>query len=282
MPAFFVITGFWSKFGKPFPTFLWQNFKTLKIPAMIFGTFLAAVTMINHRTLSVSAMFRHVGLCWIDSGLWFLDALFISKMLYWFILHFWKSKKVALMACLMLFSVGFALYRYFNAFKDFGSMYHAFMMTIFLLVGHWLKSSNEKIMKFRVFLFLFAIYVMVVCSVPVIGKGVPFITNKIKLEEISLPYFFILSIFGSLIIIYLSKVINRNQLLQYIGQNSLVYYMLNTFALNITVKLFAPYMDTRLMCILLYITVLLLTCGILTLINWIVNCKYIRYALGKF
>lgn len=87
MPAFFVITGFCSNFDKPFPTFLWQNFKTLKIPAMIFGTFLAMVTMMNHHLFSFQRVFNHVAICIVDSGLWFLDALFIAKLVYWFETH---------------------------------------------------------------------------------------------------------------------------------------------------------------------------------------------------
>ena len=145
MPAFFVITGFCSNFHKPFGTFLWQNFKTLKIPAMIFGTFLTIVTMVSHHTLSASGITRHVALCWLDSGLWFLDALFISKMLYWCIERFLKKKGLSFLACLLLFLVGFMLYLKSVPAKDFGCVQHALMMTIFLFVGQVLKKNKEKL-----------------------------------------------------------------------------------------------------------------------------------------
>jgi fucose 4-O-acetylase-like acetyltransferase len=282
MPAFFVITGFCSNFNKPFTTTLWQNFKTLKIPAMIFGTFLAAVTMVSHHTLSASGITRHVALCWIDSGLWFLDALFISKILYWGIHRFGKRELIIFILCIVLFALGFILYRYINPGKDFGSVNHALMMTLFLFVGQWLKRRHEKVMTLKVTALIFIVYVAAAMLVPVLGKGMPYITNKIRLEEMSLMLFVPLSICGSLLIIYLSKVINHNRCLQYIGQHSLVYYMFNTFALNIAVKFLAPHMDSHLMCILLYIAVMLLTCAILTAINWVIDSKYLRFTLGKF
>lgn len=282
MPAFFVITGFCSNFNKPFTTTLWQNFKTLKIPAMIFGTFLAAVTMVSQHTLSASGITHHVALCWIDSGLWFLDALFISKILYWGIHRFGKRELIILIVCIVLFALGFILYRYINPGKDFGSVNHALMMTFFLWIGQMLKKNKDSLFKWYVILALLILYIGAFLLLTKFGAKVPFITNRIRLEWLTLPFFFILSVCGSVVIIYLCKIIGKCKPVQFIGENSLVYYMLNTFALNISVKLLSKYMTSHLMCILLYIAVIALTLFILTFITKIVNTKYLRFTLGKF
>ena len=280
MPAFFVITGFCSNFNKPFLTFLWQNFKTLKIPAMIFGTFLAIVTMTSHHALSASGITRHVALCWFNSGLWFLDALFISKLLYWGIGKIFKNNVTSLVACLVLFAVGLALFLHFR--KDFGSIEHALMLTFFLLIGQMLKKNKDGLLKWHVILALLILYFGAFLLLPKFGAKVPFITNRIQLEWLSLPFFFILSVCGSIVIIYLCKIIGKCKPVQFIGENSLVYYMLNTFALNISVKLLSKYMTSHLMCILLFVAVMILTLIILTVITKIVNTKFLKFTLGKF
>lgn len=110
----------------------------------------------------------------------------------------------------------------------------------------------------------------------------PYITNKMQLEWQSLSIFFILSVCGIVIIVFLCKAMGKCQPIQFIGENSLVYYMLNTFALNLSVKLFAKYMTSHLMCIFLFFAVMVLTLFILTAITNIINTKYLRYTLGKF
>ncbi len=282
MPAFFVITGFCSHFNKPFLPFLWKNFKILKIPAIIFGTVLVVLTMMSHHTLSVSGLLHHAILCWINSGLWFLDALFISKLLYWGIHLFCKSEIVQFISCLSLFCIGFILYRYLMPGKDFGSIQHALMMTQFLFVGQWMKHHQQSVLCYKVTVLSVVLYIITAFSVFYMETSIPFITNKIKLDEFSIIPFLLLATCGSQVIIYLCKVLPNNIYIEYIGRNSLVYYIFNTLALNIAVKLLSPHMNSHLMCIVLYVIVMIFTCAILTFINWIVSNKYLQFTLGKF
>ena len=147
MPAFFVITGFCSNFNKPFPTFIWQNFKMLKIPAMIFGTFLVLVTMTSRHTFSFQRVFNHVAFCVVDSGLWFLDALFISKVIYWVLLKFICNRMLLFLACFPVFLLGFILFKNNIPHKDYGNICHALMLTIFLFVGQQLKIMQITLSK---------------------------------------------------------------------------------------------------------------------------------------
>lgn len=281
MPAFFVITGFCSNFSKPFPTFLWQNFKTLKIPAIIFGTLIAVVAMTSHHTLSATAILKHLALCWVNSGLWFLDALFISKLLYWCINRCCRGEVMAFIACVIFFIAGFIYYRYITS-KDFGCLAHALLMTIFLFVGRWLKKRQDAILRLRPTLMFLAVYITVAVIVNLCGINIPYITHKIQMSWISLVPFICLSISGSVVIIYLCQLIGRCRWLQWIGENSLVFYMFNMLALNVSIKLLAKYMTSHIACIALYVAVMLMTCMILVIITRIINTKYLKFTLGKF
>lgn len=281
MPAFFVITGFCSNFSKPFPTFLWQNIKTLKIPAIIFGTLLVLVTMTSHHTLSASGILKHLAFCWVNSGLWFLDALFISKLLYWCINRWCRGEAMAFISSIVLLIAGFLYYRYITK-EDYGCLAHALLMTIFLFVGHWLKKRQDAILKLKPILMFLGVYVIAAVIVNHLGVSMPYITHKIRMDWVSLVPFICLSISGSIVIIYLCQVIGRCKWLQWIGENSLVFYMFNTLALNVSIKFLAKYMNSHIACIGLYIATMLLTCLILTVITKIINTKYLKFTLGKF
>ena len=280
MPAFFVITGYCSNFNKSFGTFLWQNFKTLKIPAIIFGFFLAVVTMINHHALSLSGVWHHLSVCIIESGLWFLDALFLAKILYWLLLRISSDGRAQLLLSLVTFLVGLLLYRANIPPKDFGNVCHALMLTLFLFAGQQLKEWQLVPIKRAIWMGMLFILALLVTAL--LGIKIPFITNKISLDWMGVLPFIVLSLSGSLMVIGASGLLERNYWLEYIGRNSLVFYMFNTFALNISVKLLSKYMTNHLLCVVLYLLVMLLTCAILVVITKILNTKYLRFTLGKF
>ena len=279
MPAFFVITGFCSNFTKPFPTFIWLNFKTLKIPAMIFGTFLALVTMASHHTFSYQRVFNHVAFCVVDSGLWFLDALFIAKLIYWLILKLINNRFIISLLCLCVFLVGFILFKNNIPFKDYGNVCHAMMLTIFLFVGQELKNRQTDLQ--RKTLWGGAVFLSVLLYISLLDIAVPFITNKISIDWRSLIPFFILSVSGSVTIMGISKLIGNSKWLEYIGKNSLVFYMFNTLALNISVKLLVRYINS-VTSFFIYLLILIMACLTLIVITEVLNTKHLKYSIGKF
>jgi fucose 4-O-acetylase-like acetyltransferase len=280
MPAFFVITGFCSNFNKPFGTFFWQNFKTLKIPAIIFGTFLALVTMINHHSFSVANVGHHLGLSLVESGLWFLDALFLAKILYWVLLKMSHNRVVLALLCFCVFLVGLLLFKNNIPNNDYGNVCHAFMLTLFLCAGHQLKGWDCSLLVKTIV--GGGVFVSTLVLISLLEIKVPYITNKISIDWVAVIPFLLLSLAGSLAILGLSELIGKNKWLEYVGRNSLVFYMFNTFALNISVKLLSKYMTSHLLSVALYLIVMALTCAILIVVTKIINTKYLRFTLGKF
>ena len=279
MPAFFVITGYCTSFDKPFLPFLWKNIKTLKIPAIIFGTFLTLVTLVSHDKLTITNVTSHLSWCVIDSGLWFLDALFISKLCFWALQRVTNNNYLILIACLVLFAIGFLWYQ--EQKGDVTNIKHALMLTFFLFFGQTLKASKYELLLERYKYIPLVLYILTTCCVLFWNLPYPYITNRMHLSWSSLLFFFLLSTTGSLLILQLSKRIEPNRILEYIGKNSLVFYIFNTFALNISVKLLSKYMTTTLNCVLLFIGTIVLTCCLLTIICYLLNTKYLKFTLGK-
>lgn len=114
------------------------------------------------------------------------------------------------------------------------------------------------------------------------GVAIPYITNKISLDWMRIIPFFSLSVSGSIAVIGISHLINENRWFEYIGKNSLVFYMFNTLALNISVKMLVRLMNIGIPSVLVYLSILISTCLILVAINQLLNTKYLRFSLGKF
>lgn len=122
---------------------------------------------------------------------------------------------------------------------------------------------------------------MIFCAI-MLGIAIPYITNKISLDWMRIIPFFFLSVSGTMAVIGISHSIRENRWLEYIGRNSLVFYMFNTFALNISVKLFSRYMTSHLNCFLFYVAIMVLTLIILTILTKVLSTKYLKFTLGKF
>ena len=280
MPAFFVITGYCSNFEKPFSSFLWQNIKTLKIPAVIFGSLLVIVTSYAHHQLSIHRFLSHLSSCLYESGLWFLDALFISKLLYWGLCRLFRNKVILFLGCLLLFMLGF--WGHEQGPDDVANCKHALMLVPFLYIGQVVRELSDRIFITKVIGPLFAIYLL--ASLFTVWGDIPFpyITNEVQLAKDSLMPFFLISIIGSIVIIYISIKLSPNRVLEYIGKNSLVFYMFNTIALNIGVKLFARFMLNTPLCVVLYLGIITFSCFILAGISYVLNFKWLRFTLGKY
>ena len=81
MPAFFMLTGYVSSFKKPFLPFLRKQLKTLILPAISLFVLSQILTFLFYdRNFSLGIIGAIKG-----QGFWFLYALFVAKILYYFI-----------------------------------------------------------------------------------------------------------------------------------------------------------------------------------------------------
>lgn len=282
MAAFFIITGYCSNFKKPFVPFLISNFKSLKIPAFVFGfTALVLRSFFNPEKNAVDNYLVAFFNSFVDSGLWFLDALFISKLLYWTILKVSNEIRVIGSVCLGAFVVGFIFYLsdYFPQY-NIGYFTHALLLTLFLFLGQQMKriGITKKIGVISGLIYMLGILLVLFSSMPV-----PYVTLKIRLSWITVIPWLILAYSGSLLVLLVSKYIQGNRLLEFIGKNSLVFYCSHLMVLGFLKSFFIPYFGhndlNSLMFYLMFVLVVLGGCSIISLL---VNTRYLRFLIGKF
>lgn len=133
MPAFFILTGFCSNFNKEFKSFLISNFKTLIIPS-IFLAFI--VRWINGIADGVTTpqYYMFIGMGIIKTcGNWFLPALFVSKIVYWFLNKYVKSIYIIAIITIVLFYLGYFLYTFVPSLPNLWSWKYGILFVCLLL-----------------------------------------------------------------------------------------------------------------------------------------------------
>lgn len=128
-------------------------------------------------------------------------------------------------------------------------------------------------------------FVLLVLFLPLIGIDIPTVTRTITVKLFTLPLFVVLSLGGSIIVWYLSRLISKSNWLEYIGKGSLVEYCFNYATLcliaNIykeTIKMRGQLTTESIACLLIAATTIL----ILPAFYWVLDHKYLKVIIGKF
>lgn len=119
--------------------------------------------------------------------------------------------------------VGTYLYQY-NILPNNFFYQHAFILVSFMFFGRILKEHEMRINSIAKRLLV--PFVLLVLFLPLIGIEIPTVTRTITVK-LSLPLFVVLSLGGSIIVWYLSRLISKSNWLEYIGKGSLVEYCFN-------------------------------------------------------
>lgn len=136
MPAFFMLTGYVSSFKKPFLPFLRKQLKTLILPAISLFALSQILTFLfydGNFSLGIIGAIK-------GQGFWFLYALFVAKILYYFIDKI-KTPKVHAIFVVVLYLIGILLEN-FNVL-EFWSYQHAFLLLPSLAFGCWMKKVEK-------------------------------------------------------------------------------------------------------------------------------------------
>ena len=280
MPAFFLVTGFCSKFDIDFKSFFIKIFKTIKIPAVT----LTAVGLIIRKVgkgVTDPSSYLHLGLIhsWYESDLWFLDSLFLGKLAYWFIYRYIKSPTYRILVCITLFFLAFILGNVFH-FKEYGRLWHTLYMILFIAIGHQFKKylTDKRITFLAIILYFSFILFNIVLNIKQ-----PIITGDIIVGSDSILQLFILSISGSIGILGVCKYLKSNKLLEYCGRNSLVFYCMHIPFLMVVCQLYRIIPTNNIfISVLTYSMFIITTFLFCHLCVVLFNTKYGKYLLGKF
>lgn len=276
MQTFFLITGLCSSFDKDLKTFLWVGgVKSLILPSAILVMMAA---LFNHH-ISVDYI------SWITfGGPWFVISLFWAKILYWFIV---KMKiRAQLIVLGILYLTGIAL-NVSDVIPNYSFHRHTLLMLPYLFVGHWCRNHMDTVNRWLFpasMLGAMSILVQFVISQYVDFYHIP--THDFYISINKTFYIHIVNaLSGSAFVLWLSRKINQNHILETLGKGTLLIYLwnglINRAVLNIIPHFNNP--DNVIMCVCFHTTIYIVILGVFyLLIRVIYGTKYLSWIVGKW
>lgn len=278
MPAFFFLTGYCTDFNKRFMPFLVQGIKILILPAVIINY---GSTIVEYISWGESAL-------WIVkttvksflltcAGEWFIPSLFLARLAVWKLVRLKRVESMLVISFVML-CAGVVLYDCFPWIPEIWSYKHALMVTIFMVVGDVLKKSKIHIPSSARLS-----YIPLLVVVFIFGWGIPYITNRVCVELWQIPVVLVLALSGILFLLYVSKIINSNRVLEYLGRNSLVIYLAHFIFYRIYLSVVAGLFGTSaIVSVALFFGVIIANIASCCVLAMILNTRYFKWILGKF
>lgn len=271
MPAFFIVTGMCSNFERPFINFVWKNFKALIIPGII----ISCIIVFIEKGFDAKALFSKI----IHGGAyWFLCALFLSKIIYWSLKRYLTNHYVILFFLVLLIFAG--LFCRDNNLPNFWNYQQAFCLAIFVYVGDY----SAKIFTSKPYLTASA-YLLLLMALLCMRMEIPVIVNKIYMSYISIPSFLVLSITGSFLILVISKKIRSSYLLEFLGKESLIIYLIHMPILYKLIPAFQFYIqdvDNIRVSLGYYLFFFVISLLLSSLFALLTRTRYLRFIKGQF
>ena len=236
MQTFFMLTGFTTNFKVPFKTFLIKQLKQIVLPYISF----CIITKTIGVFLFDESLFSNIAgqsIFFLVEGYWFLTALLIAKLIYYFIAKI-PSQAGQFLLCLAVCILGFAItyvYRETPDASHYNNYFHyrnGLCMVIFLWLGTIIHRVTEKwiyaLTAGFIFLYVSTFLINWRTGLPMLGLMPMEYTHTCKFVSFLqvAPYLFY-AFSGSMMVIWIAKKINKQNTLEYIGKNSLVFYCMH-------------------------------------------------------
>lgn len=175
----------------------------------------------------------------INTVLWFLPCLFLTKQIFWFLS---KLPKNLLVISLLAFSIiGYLSSLYFSNLRFPYGLETALTGIVFFGFGYlWNfipEKINIKIDRYIIFLttiFVFTTVYFADLNFQIYGLQIDMRLNRLN----NYFYFYIAAISGILGTIFISKIIEKNKILEYLGKNTMPLFIWHYFVFIYLSKFF--------------------------------------------
>lgn len=305
LSAFFFCSGYVHK-QIDFLTFLKKKTVQLLVPWFVFSMLhIFLLYIVNGRTVEYAnehgSILEHIG--WnllqirgIDDGMWFVAALFVAYIPFYFIIKKYNSNIVVNKSKLVLIIVGFALAMLssiyalvvkpemlpYNAIGLPWHMEYIFYAMFFMILGYLFKGEYEHIFdkyntkKNRIIITL--IYLVVIYTIFLLDFTGG-IVGKIITE-------YIVVVLSIAVVVAWCKVVKKNKYVMFIGRNTLIYFGLHTFVYRLLEKImyrmvwYHNVLSYELLSIVVSI-VLTVVVSIILIIPTIIIERYFPWMIGR-
>lgn len=284
MAAFFLITGYCSNFKRNFKDFLIRNTKSILIPGLCFSVLvgITEIYLIPYSQLTYLSFLEKITL--FGGLFWFLTALFIAKIIFFFINKTHLQIK-PLIICI-LFTIACVTKITYSNIPPYNYFYwiHSFILLPFIYIGSLLRTLSEKAVT-RIGV-ISTIFYIAACIIFIVVREIsmPFIVGGfIMISYKSMLLYPLIAFSGSMIVIAISKLIAHNSLLELIGQQTLPIYCVHFLLLEIFYSVFgASFANASIEKSILATVLMFMSCSCLYLILYsILNTRYLRFIIGK-
>lgn len=240
LTLFFFCSGYVYTQKDNFSTFFFKKIKQLFIPWLILSTINILLSQIisfnEHGNLISELIWNFLQIRGKGDGLWFIFALFITFIPFYFVIHWFHKKNLTFQKTLILICFSIFLYILSKLYSIFMNpallpwesvnlpwhIEYIFIAMFYMILGYLFKIFFET--KFDIYNkkpFRLYIWILYLCIV-FFYNHYP-INNLFITEVLS----FIQSLLGIFAVISLCKIIKSNKYILYIGENTLLCFALH-------------------------------------------------------
>lgn len=283
--GFFFVAGYTFNIKSSFWEFCTIKIRTLLIPILVFGLINALLTYIYPGTVLKDRLIGIV--CQIPGrwdDLWFIACLFTMSLIFYPIVRYLHSNRVRTIVVVLIILFG-CIYTFNNGPDLPWQFENACILLPFLYLGYLARRTDvgsrllNRLRDGKVLISLLIMYVLLICSY----DNYPI---DVHVQNYGAPVFFgISALLGTLLMTSLSMGLERwasmraLRSLQYIGQNTLIYYACQSKVITIFVTIL---MKVNIQCstYLANILVALSVCAVLVVPTELVN-RYLPGLVGR-
>ncbi|RSX51760.1 hypothetical protein D2E25_1735 [Bifidobacterium goeldii] len=293
MPLFFLLGGLTFSTRGGFKAFLIRKIRTLLIPYYIFSLYFLAkpFAILFIPNLRESFQTEHnynIGHQFYDvlimgNGLWFLMAFFVAELIMYGLTKIIRTPLTRILSGLLLIIGTYTLKIFLPIAQMPFQILKGIQIAGFMLIGLSIRNRLLHIKRRTATLLAIPNILMII----IIENLFSFRKNDIISNNVVYMFLLIIAaLCGALGFTCLSIVIQHCSYLEYIGQNSLVYYSLNAITLNIVKIMLFHILGINVTASLYIIQLLigimatLLALAMLTIENYFIN-RYFRWSIGK-
>lgn len=277
IPAFFVITGLCSNFNKPAKVFLVNQIKSLLVPAFTLGLISDILGYIfGEGSFGIKGFI-------LGTTYWFIFALFVAKILFFVLNKNFQNKYLIFSITIFIYYTIVILLNILPNIPAYWSIKHACLLIPFLAIGQYIKANNVIINNKKQVILIGSIYILLLIVYIVGGYRIPRIAGGCYVPLNHSIQCLIMSFSGSILILYVSRIISKSYILELIGKHSLVIYCLHVSIIYILSPFFATsiikasFSDAILLYSMIFIYPVIISLGI----SYVLHSKYFCFLLGK-
>lgn len=237
MPFYFLLSGLFFKPYNSFGEFIIKKTNRLLIPFVFFYLTITILWQLIFKVLmslcmtsqknSILGVLESMKVNFIsdhffNGPIWFLLCLFFMNILFYMLYRISvKSKYNILFLCILSFSVGFIGF-YLGKHNIYLPLYIGTAMSClpFFMIGYFVRKYTNILIRRTYDKYLWIISIALFAYIYKNAKYVFFFTND--LTEVNLISFYLCGLLGTFAILFISKGIERVQLISYLGKYSIM------------------------------------------------------------